>query len=136
MSDIANTIKSSDLISANQYVELKLKRNSLYLEFFEKNNELLKYQIIVDSRIRDDNLKKIKLFEEVNIIENKQLSKFDMDQENITCEKYKYINEMTPDIYDMMGKIRILNEECNKIQSQIYELNNQIPQNLYFYGTY
>ena len=120
---------SSAYVTVSEYLTIKQERNQLYIKFLSLHNELLRKEIILNYRNYDINKQKIKVFEDIIQIEQRQAIHFDPDQEDHVCEMYAGINELEPaDHIELTADIEKLRNECLKLRDQIDCFNEQIPR--------
>jgi hypothetical protein len=119
-----------EMISIQNYIQYKLDRNNIYIKLLEKQNKLLSKEIIVNYKSMLCNEEKVKLFNQINEIEKKQINNFYEELDLETVNLYQKINNtLLPPTYIMMYKeIDILKKECIELLNQLDILNRKIEQ--------
>lgn len=131
MTDLSKPPDIPKLIAVHDYLNIKMDRNNLYIEFLKIHNELIKKEIILNYRISEANKKKLDLFAKVNLIEQKQSIKFLPEQEEFVKNIYTNINQFVVENEDsLINDINKMKETCVALLQQIDTLNLKIPNTL------
>lgn len=113
--------------TAKELINLKLQRNKLFTELIEIENKIIKLDMIIKYRALKFNVDRIKMIQQINEIENRQLKEYSLDRE---AEVNKLIESISKpcDIESIKKEINDLRAEYASHLLKIEEINIKIPQ--------
>lgn len=131
VADLSDVAQVPKLIAVQDYLNIKMDRNYIYIEFLKKHNELIKKEIILNYRTHQANTKKLEMFDTVNAIEQQQSIQFLPAQEEYVKTIYTKINQFIPENEDgLLDEINKLKEECVVLLDKVNNFNIKIPSTL------
>ncbi len=117
--------------SVEEYVKLKIKRNHIMKECLDLKNTILQKEILFNHKNILVNKQKIAIIDEINCIEAKQATRFVPELEEILVDKYKQVNNLQVDDYDIIKADIVKNHGTfSEKVNEVIELNEQIPKKI------
>ena len=117
--------------TAYPIVRIKIERNNALINLFELKSKVLKLEMILRLRHLQQNDQYIKLINDINVIERRQLYEYTLDRENEVKRITNLINTVEVNIKDLEKDLLDCAMKGVEIVGKIDRLSRSIPDVIY-----
>ena len=117
--------------TAYPIVRIKIERNNALINLFELKSKVLKLEMILRLRHLQQNDQYIKLINDINVIERRQLYEYTLDRENEVKRITNLINTVEVNVKDLEKDLLDCAMKGVEIVGKIDRLSRSIPDVIY-----